>query len=134
MEPLFKKHKKRIIYAVIAVLAVTALCLYSYFVDTRELAFAPKCVFYQITGFKCPGCGTQRALHELAHANFHGVIKYNSLLLLGVPYLILLFYMQFFGGKERFPSFNNSVSGHKATLVVLVIVVAYWILRYIFCF
>lgn len=134
MEPLFKKHKKRIIYAVIAVLAVTALCLYSYFVDTRELAFAPKCAFYQITGFKCPGCGTQRALHELAHANFHWVIKYNSLLLLGVPYLILLFYMQFFGGKERFPTFNNCVSGHKATLVVLVIVVAYWILRNIFGF
>ena len=32
----------------------------------------------------CPGCGSQRALHDLLHLNFKGVIGHNILFLFGI--------------------------------------------------
>lgn len=42
--------------------------------------FYPQCVFRQATGFDCPGCGTTRALHELAHFRIKEAFVLNPML------------------------------------------------------
>ena len=45
-----------------------------------------KCVFYEYTGFYCPGCGSGRAVQALFHGQFLRAVRYNILLpLLGLP-------------------------------------------------
>ena len=125
---------KYAINAAIALLAVAALIFYSYNVDTTQSELAPKCLFLKLTGFKCPGCGTQRALHALAHFDIAGVARYNVFLFFALPYLALLFFLQFFGGKELFPRLTQKIYSAKAIMAVFYLIMAYWITRNIFNF
>ena len=38
------------------------------------------CLFRELSGWYCPGCGTTRALHALAHGDLAGVWAMNPLL------------------------------------------------------
>ena len=51
----------------------------------------PPCIFHALTGLWCPGCGTTRALHALAHGDVGGALAMNPLLLfsmLAVPAIV----------------------------------------------
>lgn len=64
---------------------VAVLSLY-YFFDPHQGSF-PACPFYQLTGWFCTGCGSQRALHDLLHLNLWESLGHNLLLL---PALVLV--------------------------------------------
>lgn len=66
-----------------------AIYVYSHIHPSSSPLF-PKCPFLMLTGMKCPGCGSQRALHALLHADIKTAFSYNPLLLLSIPYVILL--------------------------------------------
>jgi Protein of unknown function (DUF2752) len=53
-------------------------------------AFYPVCMFHQITGLNCPGCGSTRALHELLHGHVLAALHSNALLMLTLPFVIWL--------------------------------------------
>jgi Protein of unknown function (DUF2752) len=48
----------------------------------------PTCPFYAITGRYCPGCGTLRCLHALAHGQVGAAIDHNALTVLLLPLVI----------------------------------------------
>ena len=129
-----RKKQKRYVYAAITLAVVAAIAIYSYFVDTRGVALAPKCPIFFATGYKCPGCGTQRALHELFHGNFIEFAGYNPILVIAIPYILILVYLQYLGGADRFPKANNIVAGRLAALAWLFVIIAYWIIRNILNF
>ena len=57
--------KKRGPYAVLIPAALTCAVLVAvwlYRVDPEDSVYSPKCVFYLLTGLKCPGCGSQRCV------------------------------------------------------------------------
>ena len=60
--------------------AVLLIALVYAFFDPAQYAFFPKCTFHSLTGLDCPGCGGQRALHQLLHGNFTDAFRYNALL------------------------------------------------------
>ncbi len=65
---------------------VIALGAILYFlVDPAESAFMPKCLFKAVTGWDCPGCGSQRALHALLHGDFLEALRQNALLVVMLP-------------------------------------------------
>lgn len=41
-----------------------------------------------ITGFSCPGCGIQRAIHALVHGHFAEAVRYNYYLVYSGPYAL----------------------------------------------
>lgn len=41
--------------------------------------FYPTCLFHQLTGLNCPGCGATRALYALLHGNFQTALRDNAL-------------------------------------------------------
>ena len=49
------------------------------------------CMTKTISGFDCPGCGSQRAFHELLHGNFIGAAKLNMTIYFFTPLLLFLF-------------------------------------------
>lgn len=77
------KHLK--LFAVIT--AVVALCLIYYFVDPSGTAWVPQCPVKFLTGYSCPSCGAQRALHAAVHGNFSAAVRYNLFILIALPYL-----------------------------------------------
>jgi hypothetical protein len=42
--------------------------------------YYPRCVFKQVTGYDCPGCGTTRALHALLHGRVADAFHLNAML------------------------------------------------------
>lgn len=70
-------------------LAITVACLtvagllLLYLFNPSEVKIFPVCLFKYMTGLPCPGCGMQRAIHQL----MHGHLKSSFLL---CPYAYFL--------------------------------------------
>lgn len=47
------------------------------------------CPFRTMTGLLCPGCGSQRALHQLMHGHLGKAFDHNALLVVAIPALLL---------------------------------------------
>jgi len=66
-----------------------ALCtvgILAYFVfDPTKVAIFPPCMFHQFTGLDCPGCGAQRALHQLLHGNLIAAVRFNAMFVFSLP-------------------------------------------------
>ena len=50
----------------------------------------PACVFHQLTGLYCPGCGMTRALHALVHFDFLRALRMNAFFIFSLPVFGLL--------------------------------------------
>ena len=96
--------KKRILITLAAAFFAAAALLYLYFTGEGEGAGIP-CVFYQITGFYCSGCGASRALRSVLHLDFYQAIRYNAVFTLALPFFavysgtLAASYIRF--GKDR---------------------------------
>ncbi|MBN8622456.1 MAG: DUF2752 domain-containing protein [Flavobacteriales bacterium] len=91
--------------------------------------FFPSCPFKSLTGFDCPGCGSQRAIHEILHLNFKKAFKYNALLVLAIPYILLFFIFNMEWVKIRFPKTEKFLFGRNSLLMILAIVILFFIFR-----
>jgi hypothetical protein len=47
----------------------------------------PRCPIRSVVGVDCPGCGSLRAMHDLAHGDFLGALDHNAMLVLFLPVL-----------------------------------------------
>lgn len=96
--------KKRIVIVLAAALFAAAALLYLYFTGEGEGAGIP-CVFHQVTGLYCSGCGTSRALRSVLHLDFYQALRYNAIFTLGLPAMAVYFgalgisYIRF--GKDK---------------------------------
>jgi hypothetical protein len=63
------------------VLGVTALGAGAvvFFFNPATHGFYPVCVFHQLTGLYCPGCGGTRSAYALLHGNLALALKDNAL-------------------------------------------------------
>jgi hypothetical protein len=75
--------KKIIFFSSIALCAAGALIFFLF--DPTKVAIFPPCVFHQVTGLDCPGCGAQRALHQLLHGNIVAALRLNAMFVLSLP-------------------------------------------------
>jgi len=49
------------------------------------------CISKAVSGYDCPGCGGQRAFHELLHGNFIEAAKLNLFIYFFAPLLLFIF-------------------------------------------
>jgi hypothetical protein len=107
--------------SVLVVLAAGAWVLYTF--APTAYGFYPHCVFKQVTGLDCPGCGSTRALHHLLHGRVDEAFRFNPMLfaLMGVGLIALPSYVR--GAQPRFLMQPWFAWG---TFVVLT---AWWIVR-----
>jgi hypothetical protein len=86
--PLIVKNRLKLAGLVV----MTALVATLFFVNPVTTRFYPPCLFHELTGFWCPGCGTTRALHQLLHGNLAAAFRFNALSMAMLPvagYLIV---------------------------------------------
>ena len=124
-------RKKRVFigFAIIIVL-LAGVYLYSQYNPEDYLLF-PKCLIYTLTGYKCPGCGSQRAFHYLFQGNFITAFLYNPLMMLLMPYILLGIHIEYIANRTspHIVRLRNVFFGKWAVLVLAVIILLYSILR-----
>ena len=109
--------------AAIAV-AVVALCVYYYNVDPAAGGTAPRCLLRSLTGYDCPGCGTQRALHALLHGHVATAWHHNAALFFAVPLAAA------YAAEDYLPAGVARVLRAPAfILAIAAAIVAWWVLR-----
>lgn len=79
-----------------AVLATSYLAV----VDPEQPGHYPTCPFLALTGWACPGCGTLRAVHALAHGELGTALHRNPLTVLAVAALAVL-WVRWAGSRLR---------------------------------
>ena len=98
-----------------------------YLFNPNDYIIYPKCPFLLLTEFKCPGCGSQRAIHYLLHLDIISAFKCNMLLIASLPYIGILLYVEL--TKNKNPSLYYKVQNYKLVLTYLIIVITWWIIR-----
>ena len=79
--------KKPYVWGIILLMVMGVAGIYFVF-DPSSSGWFPKCAVYQLTGYKCPGCGSQRMLHALLHGDLVSAFRYNAFLFLAFFYLV----------------------------------------------
>ena len=120
-----KKHFHYSIYFTVIIL----VGLIYYFYHPAHYQLFPKCIFKSVTGLSCPGCGAQRATHELLHFNFKSAFGYNALLVVSLPYILVGLLFQQTQLKERFPKIWKYLFGTNALIVFLTVIILFFIFR-----
>lgn len=90
----------------------------------------PKCIFFSISGYKCPGCGTQRALHSLFNYDINAAIKHNALFVMSIPFIALLMAADLL--KHTHPHFYSRMNNKYVIWITLIVILMWWITRNIF--
>lgn len=121
--------RKRIFTIAAIVLAVVAVIVY-FVIDPAKYHFFPRCPILALTGFKCPGCGSQRVLHALLHGDLRQAAHYNAFLLAAIPVIAVYLINDYTKFHSR--SLDN-ILNHPITIVFLgVLTMAWWVLRNIY--
>ena len=119
--------KKVIIIIVVGVLIALATILY-FFVNPEASVLMPKCPMKMLTGYDCPSCGVQRAIHAVLHGDFAKAISYNPFFVISVPYFLLVLYSTVF--KNSFAVKLRGIVCHRYALYgYIVLFFLWWILR-----
>ena len=115
------------------IVLITIAAFFAFYIYGRfdpETTLFPKCPFYWATGLKCPGCGSQRAVHQLLHFRIGAAFHQNACLVLFIPVLLFLFLAGAF--RSRFPKLYASSHNPVFSWGILTVILLWWILRNIF--
>lgn len=88
-----------------------------YLIDPEKGGFL-SCPFRLFTGMLCPGCGSQRALHDLMHLRLGQAFDHNALLVLSIPLLGLQWSYSLLYPREKPLSTRNWLVFFWAALAI----------------
>ena len=96
-------------------------------VDPNQPGHYPTCPFLALTGLYCPGCGSLRAIHDLAHGDLVGALARNPLAVVAVVGLLA----GYFVWTRRLWRAEPRTWAAPAWLLygLLGMVIAFWVLR-----
>ncbi len=111
------------------VLPLMTLCLgvIYYTLDPNKVSLFPKCPFYLLTGYLCPGCGSQRAIHSLLHFDFISAFSYNAFLVIILPFILFLIFIEL--QKTKYNIIYSKLSSLPFALLYILIITFWWIFR-----
>ena len=93
----------------LTLILTAAASLLLFFFEPGHYAFYPRCLFHQITGLLCPGCGSLRAMHKLLHGHLIAAVHLNALLVLSIPPVCWVAgrsFLRKLKGQSQVPSFH----------------------------
>ncbi|WP_238987284.1 DUF2752 domain-containing protein [Confluentibacter flavum] len=108
------------------VLFLVLLLYFSY--NPSDSSIFPKCPFYSLTGFYCPGCGSQRAIHKFLHGDIFEGFKHNFLIML-LPTVLIYDWSVILFNKYSSKKIKNILHYSKTTYSIFIIIPLFWILR-----
>lgn len=112
------------------VLAIFVLVMVAlFYVKDPASSWYIACPFKLMTGYDCPGCGGQRALHQLLHFNFKNAFLLNPLLIMILPLIMMAAIVNFNFFKAKFPKISQSLFSNKMIVAMLVLTLFFFIFR-----
>ena len=116
---MIKHFKMKLILILISFLII-------YFILSELLDVGIPCLFYEITGYYCPGCGITRLLFSLLKLDFYQAFRYNPLIFIliiitGIYWLVKFILKKFINISIAIPNY--------VYYILLVIVIIFGILR-----
>lgn len=98
--------------------------------NPSESGFFPRCPFRMLTGLECPGCGSQRAIHNLLNLRLGAAIGENLLLVVFIPYIIAGFVFDMLKNPSpRVVMWRKRLFGVTAIWIILTVLILFWVLR-----
>lgn len=80
-------NKKNIkLYVIIAAVLIV------YALEIEFVGFSIPCIFYVITGYKCPGCGISHLLMAILHLDFAKAFVSNPFIFVTSPVILYFFF------------------------------------------
>jgi Protein of unknown function (DUF2752) len=122
--------KRKIILKILFFMLFLGVILVVFFLyNPAQHSFFLSCPFKSITGYHCPGCGSQRAIHNLLHFEFYEAFRLNPLMVISTPLILyglgVKIYNNIFKKHHRVHLFYNPWFIYGYFIVALV----YWVLR-----
>lgn len=122
------KREKETIYIIAgSILTISAIFIY-YIIDPSEIIWMPKCIFKLMTGYDCPACGGQRAIHAFLHGDISEALHYNLFLIVSLPYFFGVLYTTI--SKSKVSTILYKYIQHKYTILgYATLFIIWWIAR-----
>lgn len=95
-------------------------------VDPTSTDLFPKCLFLDLTGLFCPGCGSQRAVHALLNGEFALAMGFNAMLVVAAPAACIGWIL------PRLELFSGNGSRYRPVVLhraIPFLVIGFWIVR-----
>lgn len=105
-----------------------------YYFLNLKFGFTISCWFERLTGWYCPGCGVTRMLFAIIEGNFYQAFRFNPLvfiLLIFAAILLVNYLICYKKGEIQAALYKQTP--HWFWIVLLIIVLAYGILRNLPC-
>lgn len=119
---------RRLLIAGLCVAAIGLCVLYLNFEPSSGLY--PRCMFKMLTGLSCPGCGSQRAIHDIFNGDLKAAFSYNALFIIEIPLLGLLILSRYIGSRHT--RLQRTLSSRFFILFILTTIIIWTIVRNIF--
>lgn len=120
--------RKMIIVAAAACAAVIlSLFVLYYYRHDPAAGGVPRCMFKVLTGWDCPGCGSQRAFHAALHGRMAEAWAFNPFVFFAVP--AALYYAVVEVGRAYWPRLHAASVHPSVQVLMLVAVIVYTVLR-----
>ena len=109
-----------------AVVGLAIAALFYYKVDPAS-GLMPRCVFHTLTGYDCPGCGFQRALHALLHGHIAQAWHYNAFAFFALPTAI--FYIIVESLRKERPHLHRIATHPLIISIIMLSIILWWVFR-----
>lgn len=120
---------KKLLNFILMVVFLGGIFIFYYLYNPSEHSFFLSCPFKYATGYHCPGCGSQRAIYQLAHGNLGSAFSFNPLMVLSLPMVIygvgIKAWNYLFSTQYSIGLFNSNFFIYT----FFTIVILYWVLR-----
>lgn len=113
--------------AVSVIIAGAAVLTFLGVVDPGQSKWVPRCLFKFVTGYDCPGCGSQRAIHALLHGQIAEAWNFNALLIAALPFLLFLLIVTL--NRNRWPRLYVKATSNTVIYITLAIIIGWTFLR-----
>lgn len=122
------KKYKYLTYAIMATILVAVIVYMYYQYDPSYSSLAPKCIVRQLTGYDCPSCGVQRAIHSLLHLDVERAFWLNPFIFVVAPYIVLLILTTLCKG-EVFCRMRRYVQRRVVVYSYIALYFIWWVVR-----
>lgn len=97
--------------------------------DAGPVGWLPRCVFHQLTGLHCPGCGMTRATFAVLHGQLGLAFRCNPLGVVLLPLTVVGLVPELWGWVRNKPPRYRLALGPYGGWVIVWAVLAFWLLR-----
>ncbi len=123
--------KKRLNKIIIRDLLIILFAISYYFLN-KYTGFSIPCLFKELTGYDCPGCGITRMIFALMRLDIKSAFNFNPLVFIYAPFIAMYFiyndYLYIYDKKDKY----ISRIPQYIWIILIIITIAFGIIRNIY--